>query len=71
MTTGVTNQLRDWYEQGVLAGLPNLKLIPRLFALDDDQASLESRARSYLDINCAHCHSADGLQEHQRSILGL
>ena len=60
MTTGVTNQLRDWYEQGVLAELPNLKLIPRLFALDDDQASLESRARSYLDINCAHCHSADG-----------
>lgn len=42
--------------------LPDLgvDLLPRLVDPADDTASLESRARSYLHANCAHCHVAAG-----------
>jgi hypothetical protein len=30
--------------------------LSRLASLDDKRASVEERARSYLDANCAHCH---------------
>ena len=33
--------------------------IPRLVALDDETASVEVRARSFLDANCSHCHQPD------------
>ncbi len=33
---------------------------PRNARLDDPTASVEARARAYLDINCGHCHSARG-----------
>ncbi len=62
--SGVTdNQLRAWNHIGLfdtnLAGadLPNF---PRLARLDDPAQSLETRARSYLDANCAQCHRPGG-----------
>jgi uncharacterized repeat protein (TIGR03806 family) len=34
--------------------------MPRLSGLDDDDASLEERARSYLHSNCSNCHRPGG-----------
>lgn len=57
---GAENQLIHWSEAGVLAGAPAHDQIPSLPAMDDGSAALDSRARAYLDINCAHCHRAEG-----------
>jgi len=61
---GVTdNQLRTWSHLGLFANPPeenSLASLPRMFGLWDNTASLEARARSYLDANCAHCHQPGG-----------
>lgn len=61
---GVTeNELRAWDQFGLfdtnLAGV-NLAQLPKLAAPDDTTRSLEDRARSYLDANCAQCHRPQG-----------
>jgi mono/diheme cytochrome c family protein len=38
----------------------DVKNFPRLARWDDATRSLEDRARSYLDANCANCHRPDG-----------
>jgi len=40
------------------ASIPSL---PRTVAIGDTNATLETRVRSYLDSNCAHCHRPDGV----------
>lgn len=56
------NQLNYWIEQGILSDLH--KDVAELEAVplweDSESGTLEQRARAYLDINCAHCHSAKG-----------
>ena len=57
------NELRAWSRLGLLdtnlAGA-NLENFPKLAAMDDASRSVEDRARSYLDANCAQCHRPQG-----------
>jgi uncharacterized repeat protein (TIGR03806 family) len=62
--SGVTdNELRAWNHIGLFA-IPiqdaDLGNIPTLAAADDSSRSLQERARSYLDANCAQCHRPGG-----------
>jgi uncharacterized repeat protein (TIGR03806 family) len=55
------NQLAHWQETGLLTSMPALETIPKLPKWNDATAgTIESRARAWLDINCAHCHSPSG-----------
>lgn len=52
------NQLEHWAERGWLT---NVSSKPQANAVwGDTTQTLEHQARSYLDINCGHCHNADG-----------
>lgn len=57
------NQLREWRERGWLDSKLTDTVIedwPRLASLEDTEASIEHRVRSYLDSNCAACHRPGG-----------
>ena len=58
--SGPKNQLAYWTEAGYLRGAPDAVHAPRVVAWNDPSAPLEERARAYLDVNCAHCHNAQG-----------
>jgi uncharacterized repeat protein (TIGR03806 family) len=58
---GEENQLAHWSRRGILAGAPSPADAPRLAAWDDPKSgTLDARARAWLEINCAHCHSPEG-----------
>jgi len=60
---GADNQLRTWNHLGFFEPRLDESSIPsftRLAPSDDLSRSLEDRARSYLDANCAHCHRPNG-----------
>jgi len=44
----------------VLSNLPDIKKVTALVNYDDATTALDLRARAWLEINCAHCHRADG-----------
>ncbi|MEG3789916.1 SO2930 family diheme c-type cytochrome [Lysobacter sp. CCNWLW3] len=58
---GRANQLAHWQRLNYLSELPAQADLPH--AADwraSARASLDARARAYLDINCGHCHSPKG-----------
>ncbi|MFN2099902.1 SO2930 family diheme c-type cytochrome [Altererythrobacter sp. MF3-039] len=57
---GAQNQLAAWTTAGLLSGAPDAGEAPRAAVWSDGSASLDERARAYLDINCAHCHNRVG-----------
>jgi uncharacterized repeat protein (TIGR03806 family) len=62
--SGITdNELRVWNRLGLFdtnLDEAELNALPKLARLDDPTRSLEDRARSYLDVNCAQCHRPKG-----------
>ncbi|MEO0981966.1 MAG: SO2930 family diheme c-type cytochrome [Pseudomonadota bacterium] len=52
------NQIADWTARGLLDGAPDI--VPADAPVGDQSLPLEARTRAYLEINCAHCHKADG-----------
>jgi hypothetical protein len=63
LSSGGGNQLVAWQHLGMFAGdvtADQVAASPRLTPLDDDHASLQDRARSWLDVNCAYCHRPGG-----------
>ena len=58
---GSVNQLMAWSVMGMLTGMPEHEEVPRLADWDDPSTgTVDERARAYLDVNCAHCHSEQG-----------
>jgi uncharacterized repeat protein (TIGR03806 family) len=62
--SGITdNELRAWNHIGLFDtnfSDTEIKSFPQLARTDDLSRSLEDRARSYLDANCANCHRPRG-----------
>jgi uncharacterized repeat protein (TIGR03806 family) len=62
--SGVTdNEIHAWNRLGLFdtnVDESALRNFPTLARLDDSTRSLEDRARSYLDANCAQCHRPNG-----------
>lgn len=55
------NQLRMWEKKKMLKDLPaDHSQVPMLVSWDDSKKDLDARAKSYLEINCAHCHNPSG-----------
>jgi uncharacterized repeat protein (TIGR03806 family) len=61
MSGQTENQLSEWVRLGKLSGLPGLSEVPKLPDWKDSiHYSVNERARAYLDVNCAHCHTQGG-----------
>lgn len=61
---GTKNQLEKWVEQGFLeASYPTS--ISSTVRWNDTAQPLDLRVRSYIDINCAHCHSEESYCEYR------
>lgn len=54
------NQLAHWQAKNILVGFEGSEAYPSMIDYDDQTKPIADRAMAYLDINCAHCHSAEG-----------
>ncbi len=57
---GNSNQIARLVRLGYLTGVPAANTIPANVDWRNEALPLDRRARSYLDINCSHCHSPVG-----------
>ena len=67
---GDRNQLQNWSDSGMLDGVPE-SLPAGVRWTAPGEASIEQRARAYLDANCAHCHNANGPADTSGLDLGI
>lgn len=54
------NQLAYWTRQNHLTGFNDATAHPTMINYETESLPLDQRAMAYLDINCSHCHSAEG-----------
>ncbi|RPA66436.1 hypothetical protein EF405_20750 [Cyclobacteriaceae bacterium YHN15] len=55
------NQLVKWKKEGYLSGMNHpVSHYPSMVNYNDPSNDLNLRALAYLDINCGHCHRAEG-----------
>lgn len=58
---GKGEQLLSWAAAGILEGMPEIGKVPATPVWTDSvHYTVTQRARAYLDINCAHCHTKGG-----------
>ena len=57
------NQLAHWRQLGILDSDSALTTAASA-RWDDPKQSIDARARAYLDVNCSHCHGAQGAANH-------
>jgi uncharacterized repeat protein (TIGR03806 family) len=58
-TKGKQNQLQYWQQHGMI-DLPSSSIPANAVWNNEQSGTVEQRARAYLDINCGHCHNANG-----------
>ena len=68
---GTENQLAHWTQVGLLSGAPTPEAAPLTVRWDDQAASVDDRARAYLDANCAHCHNPRAVASNSGLFLGV
>ncbi|WP_460220310.1 Ig-like domain-containing protein [Psychroserpens sp. MEBiC05023] len=61
---GTFNQLQKWIDFGYLENNLPTSIVSTV-KWDDESLDLNLRVRSYLDINCAHCHSEESYCEYR------
>lgn len=54
------NQLENWTSIGVLEGFEGSNAHPSWPNYETKKLGIDERARAYLNVNCAHCHQAEG-----------
>jgi uncharacterized repeat protein (TIGR03806 family) len=55
------NQLIRWKNTNLLRGVSKeLRDVPKAINYENTHENINTRARAYLDINCAHCHNPQG-----------
>ena len=69
--SGLKNQLVNLDDLKLLAGFPGLGNTPKAADWSDASQTLPERARAYLDVNCAHCHSTTGQALQSGLFLGF
>lgn len=59
---GKSNQIQDWVRKGIVSfpANVNLETADKFCSPYDENADLETRARVWLDVNCAMCHQPEG-----------
>ncbi|MGB1247376.1 MAG: SO2930 family diheme c-type cytochrome [Chitinophagales bacterium] len=77
-TEGTSNQIEKWMSEGIISSgsISNLNAWP---SMENNSASIESRARAYLSVNCSSCHRLEGsaansglyLEYHNQDSLSL
>jgi uncharacterized repeat protein (TIGR03806 family) len=58
--TAAVNQLEHWQNLGLIQLDSSPENLPAMADWADNGVDIESRARAYLDVNCAHCHNEKG-----------
>ena len=67
-----SNQINKWVELGILESSESFSNLPQsIDYANPDTGSLDERARSWLDVNCANCHQLGGPAQTSGLFLGF